>query len=248
MNDIPVKKTSDRSFLIVSISLTTAIFNFIWWLYLNINGNLENLFSQGQQSELSLLYTISLSVSIFIGLNKIISTHWQLIPISVALAVAYYIGNQQNWKIMLLLLLFPVFLILLPLKKLHLISIYGLLDISFMAGFVLPSVLLYLQKGRLTKDFLNSLLLLTLTFTFFMAGIFVSSKIQKFLISLVSGTALIAVCSINDHNLWFFGNIILIVLTWLFLNKLTLRQKYRLPFFSLIMLFSICLAMFQINA
>ncbi len=167
MNDIPVKKTSDRSFLIVSISLTTAIFNFIWWLYLNINGNLENLFSQGQQSELSLLYTISLSVSIFIGLNKIISTHWQLIPISVALAVAYYIGNQQNWKIMLLLLLFPVFLILLPLKKLHLISIYGLLDISFMAGFVLPSVLLYLQKGRLTKDFLNSLLLLTLTFTFF---------------------------------------------------------------------------------
>ncbi|MDN6967136.1 hypothetical protein FCS83_00860 [Oenococcus sp. UCMA 17063] len=248
MNNIPVKKSAELPFLIISFFLTTAIFNFIWWFYLNINNDQQNLFSQSQQTELSLLYTISLSTCIFIGLNKIISTRWQLIPVSVALTVAYYIGSQQNWKVLLLLLLFPVFLILLPLKKLGLISIYGLIDISFMAGFVLPSVLLYLQNGHFTKVFLNNLILLSLTFTFFLVGIFIPSKTQKLLISSASGIALIADCSINDLNVWFFGNLILIILTWLFLNKLTLRQKYRLPFFSLIMLFSNCLTIFQINA
>ncbi|MFT8324891.1 hypothetical protein [Oenococcus sicerae] len=242
-----VQKTNSPAFFLFSITITAAAFNCIWWLITSSSDTDKKMLLDDSTNLLLLLYTLSLAAGFFLTFNKLITHYWSLLAIMVSVLTSISL-SRADWKIALLMLLFPILIFITNFAVLGLKSFFGLIASAFMSGAVMPSILFYFKNGGLTQNSSTLLITITLIFAFFLAPIFIASGPLETSTGLIFGLALIINLSMKGMTHFFWINALLILLTWIFLAKLTLRQKYRLPIYSMMMLISGLLFFYQIQA
>ncbi|MDR0899384.1 MAG: hypothetical protein LBM27_03430 [Lactobacillaceae bacterium] len=232
----PVEEKSDWRFLAVSAFITIVSLNVIWWIYPNVDveENLNN--SYASMFILVGLYTFGAAASFFISFNQFIKSYWTLIPIGLSFLIALNFRTSYNYQIAILLILFSVFFLLMQIKIIGLKNFFGLITFSAMAATALPMGIFFLKHNHVSGAFISSTFPLMVAFAFYMTPIFIAKRNLARIVSFIFGVILIAYHVYLGVNTNAYIAIGLIVFTWVVLINLNLRQKYRQPTFTLLLM------------
>ncbi|MFT8469434.1 MAG: hypothetical protein ABF460_07595 [Oenococcus sp.] len=224
---------------IFPLLMTLLAFNTAWWHYSDINLDISQLFVRNSTTWLILLYTVMIALAFFASFSQNSFKFSGLVLTILSGLPILFIGNRLDSRVAELLLLISAFLLLLQIHAFNLKSVYGMLAFSFMAGAAIPTAIFCLQNGHVNRAFLYSLIPLSMTFAFFLTPIFVPKGLLKSVLSMLIGLALIIYTLTEAVNVWFFLNLLVLLVTWAIFINLKLKAKYHLSIYLTMMFLSI---------
>ncbi|MDR3189774.1 MAG: hypothetical protein LBT80_01040 [Lactobacillaceae bacterium] len=238
---VPTKSTPTKFNLkqyLKSIPWFSAFFSVlaqlgIWWIYPAIYSK-QLSSGQWQNNPLLITYSAFLALTIFLVFHRRFKGLVNYLFLLIPFILLYFLYKEMTFQQVFLLTLLPIALVLIHLSWLNLQNVLGLILFSGLATMSLPVVIFYQQNTYLTQPFLISLIPLLLSYLFFMSVIFVPNGKYKRLTSLAFGVMLLLNVLTLPWNLWTIIAVIVLLFTWMVLVNLDLKNRFRMPFFSVL--------------
>lgn len=229
---------SIAAMMITALSLTLAIY-----LFSNdLPKSIQNTSQQSSSNDLLSYFMFSNMIAFYLSFTRLKFSQVKIIINLLSFFILFLLQRNLQPETTALLALINILIFMMSFEIFYLRSFFGSIAFSFLLSVCFPTAFYLLDNQYLTINFLRSLLPLFAVCLFFMVPIFVpTGKAESFLGFLFGCVLIFVLIYTKGLSLTNFLNIALIIINWVVFINLRLRQRFHLPIFSLMMLFSVIL-------
>ncbi|BDZ30564.1 hypothetical protein RA086_05290 [Lactiplantibacillus sp. WILCCON 0030] len=198
----------------VHLALFTIIQSIIsWWAALDYGRSFQT--AKFSAAQLPLIgYTLAISATIFIILDRRIPAQWSLIAIGVSVAFAFTNIIASESELLYLLLTCSVWLFVMAIPRFGMQNYFGLVVFSLVMSYTIPVAVFYLQNEYLSTTFLWKLLPLVASYVFLYVPTFSKQRQINQLISAITGAILVITIFLQPITWQTITAIIITIAVW----------------------------------
>ncbi|AVK62304.1 hypothetical protein C5Z25_11285 [Lactobacillus sp. CBA3605] len=163
-----------------------------WWAALDYGRSFQT--AQFSSAQLPLIgYTLAITATIFIILDRRIAPQWSLVAIGISVALALTSIIAKESELLYLLLTGSAWLLIMAIPRFGMQNYFGLTVFSIVMTYTIPVAVFYLQNNYLSTTFLWKLAPLMASYLFLYVPSFSHQRQINQLISAITGLLLVVV-------------------------------------------------------
>ncbi|AVK62780.1 hypothetical protein C5Z26_00970 [Lactobacillus sp. CBA3606] len=163
-----------------------------WWAALDYGRSFQT--AQFSSAQLPLIgYTLAITATIFIILDRRIAPQWSLVAIGISVALALTSIIAKESELLYLLLTGSAWLLIMAIPRFGMQNYFGLTVFSIVMTYTIPVAVFYLQNNYLSTTFLWKLAPLMASYLFLYVPSFSHQRQINQLISAITGLLLVIV-------------------------------------------------------